>query len=757
MDTLDISPSVQRLIDHFDEEYDNDLVWQRDEVYRSVLDKNPTLPAARRFALAFKTFLDTKNVVVRPYHLLAGHGQYINPSATMPVVLAERFDPRNAPKNHFDVKREIRCHKEYAGDSLTAEDAATLAYFSDGIDCGLFKRWAALHTIGGYEYIVRESYAAFEERITGRLQEVSEKEERDYLEAMLVSIQAARNYIRRYAAAARETRLHAADEQERKALSRIETACGNLADKPAENFFEAVQSVWLLHEMITYESMSGAISIGRLDQILYPYYAADLAAGIITPDEAQELIEALWLKLASIVQGFQNVTLGGCDAQRKPSVNDVTFFCLRASRKLGRDQPLVSLRWTKEMPAELWEEALALISKGGGFPALFNDEVIIKARETLGVKPEDARDYGIIGCVEPTAGGREYSNTEELRINWTKVLELMLSGGRCGITGKILHGKLNKDLDAITSFDEFYSWFRQEFDYTVRQAIRACNLLDTSYPVFFPIPFMSVTIRGCIERGQDAAACGPVYRFSSANGCGMANLADSLSALRQVVFEEKRLTLSQFAAALEKDYVGYEDLLAHINSHCPKYGNDEHRPDEILRQVTDLFCEIVNGSANNRGFRYQVGLYTVDDQASMGRKTGASADGRKSGTALANAICPVQGVDRHGPTATINSVTKLDFIASGNGMVLDIKFSPDFFQKTEHRNVLRPFIESYFEKGGMEIQFNVVSRETLLAAKKNPAQYKNFLVRVSGFSAYFITLDPLLQDEIINRTEFHGV
>lgn len=744
------SAQIETLIDRFDENYDDELVNKRHECYVRVFNEHIHKSAAQQTARAFEAFLLEKNIRVRSYDLLGGHTQYLDTSSSNPIAITAAFDPRKNNGFPFDVPREIELFKRYRK-IPSREELETLEYFKRGIECGLLQRWANGHVVAGFPNVVREGFGALEARINSCLAGASSGE-RDYLEAMFIAVRGARAYIRRYAQCAYETRAKTENAKERTALERIEKACLSIESKGASSFFEAVQLTWLLHEMLTFETYSGSMSFGRLDQLLYPYYLRDVENGVLTREDALELIEALWIKMASLVRGFQNVTVGGIDEQGNDASNDVTLMCIQASRALGLDQPLLSLRYHKGLGQDCWKEAQALIERGGGFPALFNDEVIIAALRKKGVLEEDAWNYGIIGCVEPTIGGKEYSNTEELRVNWAKIIELMLNGGYCTKTGIEIGLSRTMSLDKIQSFDDFYAWFKEELQYAVKKGMDACNLLDESYPHFFPAPLLSATIEDCIPKASDVAAMGAVYRYSSVNICGMSNAVDSLLAIQKAVFKEKRLSLTELAGVLRRDFTGEEALYAYLREHCPKYGNDREAPDGMMSELVTLFCDTVTRTKNCRGAHFQAGLYTVDHHAAMGKKTGALPEGRKSGVALANGASPVQGMDRSGPTATMNSTTGYNHDQASNGFVLDLKFDPSFFKTPSHKAQLRHMLDVYFDSGGMEAQINVVSRETLLAAQKEPSKYKNLLVRVSGFSAYFVTLDRVLQDEIIERT-----
>jgi formate C-acetyltransferase len=670
-----------------------------------------------------------------------------------PSKQAETFDPSSSANVLWDTRREKENYALMRGKNYTQEEEDVLNYFIKGIDTGLITRWANGHVIAGYDFVINQGYGALELSLRENLNAGAGK----YAEAMLCAVQGAQAYIGRYEQAARETLEKTGDPVRRKNLERIASACAQIKTGKPTTFFEAVQAVILLHEMLLYENHSGSMSIGRLDRYLGPYYEKDKREGRITFEEAGEIIDALWLKIASVIMGYQNVTIGGCDEEGKPFENDITLLCMRASKKLKQDQPLLSLRCHKQTSDTLWEEAIDLLSQGGGFPALFNDEIIIKAKERQGVDRNDSWNFGLVGCVEPSIGGKEFSFTEELRINWAKVIELLFSGGTCRVTGINVGLKDKRDLKSITSFEDFFAWYREELKYAIETSVRACNMIDSAYPVFFPSPLLSSTFQDCVAKAEDAAGNGPKYRFSSANICGMANAVDSLMAIKEMVFNKQMVTLETIGQALARNYEGYAELQAFAQNRCPKYGNDIPEVDAYMKELSSFFCSTVTAQKNHQGGNFQAGLYTVVSQATMGKITGALPDGRESGVALSNAVSPVQGMDTQGPTASLRSTLQIDHSLAANGLVVDLKFSPSFFDKDSHRKAIRAMVETYFEEGGQEIQFNVVNRETLLEAQRDPQKHRNLVVRVSGFSAYFISLDKTLQDEIIKRTEFHGV
>ena len=495
------------------------------------------------------------------------------------------------------------------------------------------------------------------------------------------------------------------------------------------------------------------MSLGRLDQYLFPYYARDIANGVLTRHEASELIEALWIKFAGMKRGFQHVALGGSGRDGEYEANDLSYMCLRATKKLRMDQPLLSVRWHPSIPDDFWKETQDLIRLGMGFPALFNDEVAIAAKRGVGIDDEDAQNYGIVGCVELSIPGKEFSHTEELRVNWAKVLDLMLNDGVCSVTGEVMGLKEKRDPGSIESFEEFYEWYKEEFRHFVDLSIKGRNIADREFPSRRPYPFLSSTMEGCLENGRDVTAGSTVYNLSTVNGCGMANAVNSLAAIKSLVYQDRRVSLPGLAQALQR-----EDALPEaLATKCPKFGNDEDEADDIMRDLVEVFHDEIAGHRNPRGGRFQTGLYTVEAHSHMGKLTGALPDGRPRCVALASGLSPSQGTDLSGPTAVARSLTKLNHRLLGNGMVLDLKFHPAFFDNEEKRQAFRHLVETYFQLGGMEIQFNVISKETLVEAQESPEEYRDLIVRVSGLSAYFTDLAKATQDEIIARTEHFAV
>ncbi len=696
---------------------------ERASIYARTIADSATQPRVVQLADALAAFLAERDLLVLEEDLLAGSLQVMDYSMPDPAL----------------------------GDAT----AAGRDWYATATQIGLITTCPGGHTIAGYEHVLAVGMGGVLEEIDARTALPCDDAQRDFLAAARTTWQAASHYAHRYSRAASQLANQTSNTVHRETLRTIAADCNHIAARPPETFRQALQLLWLTHEVLVCEQFSGSLSLGRLDQILWPFYRRDWARGELTPEVAQDLILALWTKFASLPSGYQNVTLGGASADGGAMSNDLTVMMLRASRHLKMDQPLISLRCHPAMSDELWDEVLAVIAAGQGFPAMFNDAVVIDAKAAVGVPREEAHGYGIVGCVEMAVPGREFSHTEGQRLNWAKALELFLNGGRCMLTGEGV-GPTPPGLSTLTTFETFLAAFETYFAELIDQGIDALGDIERDFAEIWPYPFLSATMAGCVANARDVTAGGTIYDLSTLNGCGMADTADSLAAIQRAVYDEAIVSLDELAEAMATDFASAPALPAQLERLTPRFGNDDPLPDGLLARLADGFCQRLVGRTNWRGGGYQSGLYTVSAHAGMGERTAALPTGRRKGVSLANGLSPCQGADRSGPTAVIHSLTRLDHRKLGNGMVLDMKFAPALLADLAGREALRNLIETYFTMGGMEIQFNVIDRATLLAAQADPARHADLVVRVSGFSAYFVDLDATTQAEILARTE-HGL
>lgn len=547
--------------------------------------------------------------------------------------------------------------------------------------------------------------------------------------------------------------------------------CRKLSVQPPETFHEAVQSLWFLFVILHMESNASSFSPGRLDEILWEFYDRDRRAGRLDEQGALEIIECLWLKFNEIVYmrnansakffaGFPigfNIAVGGQDGQGNDFVNDLSFLFLKAQEHLGLPQPNLSVRLHERTGDDLLKQAVRVVARGSGMPQFFNDKAVIPALEGVGIEEADARDYAIVGCVELTPQGSSLGWSDAAMFNLNKVLELALNGGRCLLTGEQLAPDYG-DLTTYQSFEELEAVFARYLDEYMDLMVRACEEVEKAHMDLLPSPFLSAVIDGCMEKGMDVTAGGARYNLSGIQMIQVANLADSLAALKQLVFEEHRIDAKDLLLALRTDFAGQEVMRTMLLNRAPKYGNDVDWVDRLGAKWAEYFRDRLSGYRNYRGGVYHTGMYTVSAHVPMGENVGASPDGRHAGQPLADGgMSPVYGRDTAGPTAVLKSVSKLDKRLTSNGGLLNMKFLPEFFATERGIDKFARFLRTFVDLEIPHIQFNVVRREDLLAAKAHPEQYRSLTVRVAGYTAYFTELAGELQDEIIARTSYGEV
>lgn len=755
-DQLYLSDTIKYLVEVKDSFHDRSQIPHRDQVYERVMAENPDDIQAVRFAKAFRAFLAEKKIHIDPNDILAGFTYRYTYETTLPIKCPKDFDPLYRPPISLDSDREYEVVLKHHGLAEDSQEAKELKIFLEGVDAWLYKHWFSGHILPGYDRLVKIGF-------TGLLELGQESVSRhdgvnkEFAKAMLMTTEASIAYMKRYADLAAEMAQEAETDLQKKNLSRMADSLEWLTHDAPRNFFDAVQLLWMAQEIMMAENVPASESLGRMDVYLAPYYEKDKAEGTLTYNEASEILDALWIKLSGNLHSYQAVTTSGTNPDGTTFVNDLTYLIMESTRKLKFDQPLIDFRYTDTMPERLWNEVVELIKTGTGFPGIFYDPIHIRAKMSTGQSEEDARNYAIIGCVETGLPGHEYTPTELVHLNWPKLFEMMFNDGHAQMQNFYAPLFESKNLDEIKDFDEFYNWFKSEMEQYTALAMRSIDYIETMIPWCFPTPYLSTMMVGCIEKGMDVTAGATRYNNTGVSTCGLATAVDSLAAIKKVVFEDKTVTLSQMRDAVNANWEGWDALHNIVSNHCLKFGNDIDEVDMMMSDLVATFAKVVNSRKNPRGGHYMTGLYSVEDHAKAGMKTAATPDGRLAGTFESNSMASVQGKDLNGPTALINSVIKTDLNVVTNGMVLDLKFNPTFMENPAHVKALKMLIDTYFHNGGMEIQFSVVSRETLLAAQKDPEKYRNLVVRVSGFSAYFRSLNKTTQDEIIARTEYRAI
>ena len=755
---LKMSPKIAYLHKHRKDFFDRSHNILHDKYFQQAYDEYADEMKVIQNAMGTKYFLENKPLIMDENDILAGCAYRFNYNTSTPwLSYPYDYDPRLRPVYQNDHYVEARNAKEFHHLEPDSEEAKNLDRLSLSLDHWQCRHWETGHVIPSYQKILQEGFGSVLEACDKSLKK-QEGEGREFVRAMKICCEAAIHYIYRYAEKAEEIGKTASTEENKQQMIKIAAACRNVATKPASNFFEAVQLFWLTHELLYTETFPASISMGRFDVYMNPYLEKDLAKGMLTEEEAEDIMDALWIKFSANLHAYQNITLGGLNQDGTYTANRMTYLTLQTSYKMRYDQPLLNIRWHKSMPNELWEDCMLLVKTGMGMPAFHNDEEIFKGRRKMGLEEEDVYNYGTVGCVEPTASdGKEFAKTECIRINWAMILEMMLTNGKLYNSQDELKPYFPHKLEDIKSYEEFYDWYKKELLKFTEVCMDCMNLYDAALPYSYPTPLLSIIMRDCIENGMDVTGGGAKYNHTGINATGMAHVVDSLAAIKELVFEKHAVTLSEFAEILKKNYVGYEEFRKYILKKCPKFGNDDDRADLIMKDLLAEYNKLIESKTNARGGKWQLGLYSVEDHARMGLRTGALPNGKLQGEALANALSPVQGADTVGPTALINSVVKSDLSIATNNMVLDVKFTPAFLDSEKHVQALKMLITTYFAKGGMEIQFNVIDRATLLDAQMHPEKHEDLVVRVSGFSAYFTTLMKTTQDEIIARTEYEMI
>lgn len=741
----------------------------RDDAYREAVREYPEASVEEQYAYGFANTLAKKEILIPEDDLLAGYLFQYAYNVNFPMKVSEDFDPAERAKFQMDMEREIEETKELQSESASDE----LDEFADAVETWLVKHWHSGHTLAGYEMLLNTGWGTLLSRVEEQLGKARSEKEKQTVHAFQIVLKACMSYVHRYLEEVerqlnklkRNNNIDKNDYNDsyndgfgtrRECLERMRDALMNIEREAPETFYEALQLLTLANEMMYCENIPSGISLGRIDYYLYPFYRRDVDAGRLNYEEAGELIEAFWLKCSCQKKAYQNMTLGGCNSDGQCSVNDLTYLCLESAANLRVDQPSVNFRWTDDMPEEAWQAVLALIRTGMGFPALLYDPCCMKAQTKNGVSKDDVWNYGFVGCVEMAIPGKENAMTELARLNLPKLLDLLLHQGKDTCSDKTFQMKNQKKPAEFKTYEELEQAYLNELEYWVRKIIRNLNRIEHLYAEKYPLPYLSVLTEDCIGSRKDVMAGGARYTGVGFNLGGIGTAVDALAAIRDVVYDKNMVTLEACMEILDDDFEDSEQIQQYLSSRAPKYGNDQSREwdvDQIAFRLEKRVSDTLKEYRNYWGGPYRLGLYTVEDHAIMGMHTGATADGRKSGESLSNSSGASQGKDTYGPTALINSVTNFPMEEAGNGMVLDVKFTPSLLEEETGKRALRSLIETYFHKGGMEMQISVVSGETLRAAQEHPENYADLIVRVSGFSAYFCSLRKATQDEIIKRTE----
>lgn len=550
-------------------------------------------------------------------------------------------------------------------------------------------------------------------------------------------------------------------------------ACRHVPYKPARTFYEGLQACWLVHVALNMEDFEQGMSFGRLDQILYSLYEKEMKEGDLTIERAAEMMAGFQLKTCEtmplyserIDQFFsgnavaQGITVGGTDAVGNDVTNELSGLILDAFAQIRTREPALHVRVHKTTPAWFMDKAVETLQLGCGKPSFFGDAAVVRALENAGMTTAHARDYAVIGCVEMASQGRTYNSSDACLFNLPLCLELALNQGRRFMgwnPARMRFGADTPKVEQMSSFDDVVSAFRIQVEDAVDEMAMVISWFEKKYRTVRPTPINSIVTKGCIEKGMDVTWGGGLYDLTSIQAAGLADAGDSLYAIKRLVFDEKRISLAAFVKILKDNFRNHEPLRQELVNRFPRYGNGDAKADRMTQLAADIYSEAILSHQNTRGGRYVPGIYSMTCHIGFGKKTGALPNGRLAGQRLSNGLSPIDGSDRHGPTAVLRSAASLDSSKWANCCALNMKFDKKTVEGKSGRSALSGIFKAYFDQGGMQVQVNVLDADMLREARKDPFAHPGLVVRVAGYCAYFNDLQPDVQDEIIQRTA-HGI
>lgn len=794
-------PRVNRLRQDFlDRPYEVDV--ERLRLVTEAYQKHENSPRKLQCAYAFENILLNSTLYIYEDDLILG--EIAAPAKASPIypefsvnwiideILHSPFEER--PHDQFYIRNDqerqeiIELCRYWQG--RTVEDLVNSRLEKDqtkGSQLGkkifqtnLYHYAGTGHLAIDYAKLMKVGYNGLIEHAQSGLANLSKRDpeygdKRDFYQAMIIMLEAAKKYLERYAKLAGEQAAAETDPKRKSELEAMAANCHAVAGAPPETFWQAMQLFNIATTLIQVESNGHSISYGRMDQWLYPYYEKDINNGTLTKEFALELIEVEYVKMNNPTKlkdkgnmavrngrgfGGESLTIGGVDRDGRDATNDLTMLMLEGSAHTRMMNPWVCVRMHENTPYELKVKAVECIRAGYGHPKLFNDGPAIQGMMRKGMTIEEARDYCVVGCVEISLPGKEYGWHDAAYVNTAKIMEMVVNGGSClddDPLGKNI-GPDTGSLETYQTFDQVLESVDNQFAYWTDQMCSSLNIIDNAHRVRKPVPYVSAFFEDCLDSGRDLTEGGAKYNGTAPQASGMATCADSLAAIKQLVFDEKRYTGSELLQAVKDNWEGHEKIYALVNSSkVHHYGNDDDYADGLFRYMFECYCRHITGRKNPRGGEFSPGVYSVNANVAMGLNTNASLDGRKAGEAISDNMGPVHtdggSHDINGPTALTNSLTKVDHSLATNGTLMNLRFPQEAVAGTEGRDNLISFIDEYIAKKAMHVQFNIMSTETMKAAQIKPEDYKDMLVRVAGYSAYFVELGKPLQKDLIQRTE----
>ncbi|MDD4052309.1 MAG: glycyl radical protein [candidate division Zixibacteria bacterium] len=755
------------------------------DFYESDAADRVSVPVAR--AMAFAHILEHMSICINPGELIVGErGPVPKAAPTYPEICTHSlkdFDILHTrEKVSFKVGQNARTIQQdriipfWSGRSMRdrifeAVDPEWKGAYEAGIFTEFQEQRAPGHTVLDGK-IYRQGFLDFNRRIQQSIERLDfytdpeAFDKREELKAMAIAADAVMMLANRYADRLTEMAVEESDPARKAELEQMAEICRWVPAHSPRTLWEALQCYWFVHlgviiELNTWDSFNP----GRLDQHLFPFYRQDIKKGSLTKEQAIELLEAFWVKFnnqpappkvgvtaqeSNTYTDFCLINLGGVTESGEDAANEMTFMLLDVIEEMRLLQPSSMVQISKKGPDRLLHRALEIIKTGYGQPSLFNTDAIVAEMLRQGKSVQDARQGGASGCVETGAFGREsYILTGYFNI--VKVLEITLHNGVDPRTGRQI-GLENGDPAGFGSFDELYDAFQNQLRHFIDIKIKGNVIIERLWAEYLPAPFMSIVIDDCIVKGKDYNNGGARYNSSYIQGVGLGSITDALTAIKYHVYDKRDLSMTELMNALKDDFKGHDAVWDTLWNRTPKYGNDDDYADDIMRQVFESYFGLIDGRPNTKGGQFRINLLPTTCHIYFGSVVGATSDGRHYGEPLSEGISPVQGADRKGPTAVLKSASKIDHLRTG-GTLLNQKFTPQVLSDDEGLTKVGHLVRSYFKMDGHHIQFNVVTAETLRKAQESPEKYHDLIVRVAGYSDYFVDLGVTLQNEIIKRTE----
>ncbi len=747
----------------------------RAEIITESYKRTEGMPYVLRRAIAFKDIMEGIDIHIGDNEMIVGalsgkaRGCQVFPEYDMTFLINEMDGLANRSTDRFviseEAKAKLREIYPYWQDKTVAH-YATLELTDEQKDAAASLVYILTSMRSGVGHLVIDYRTFLTRGVKGILEDVKAnrtEENADYYDALDITLNAVCDYAKRYAALAESLLEKEENEERRGELAEIARVLKKVPYEPADSFFEAVQSFWIIHLALHLESSGHSMSPGRFDQYMYPFYEKDLQRGL-TREQLEETLHFLWLKffeinkirdkVSTVAFGgypmFQNLIVGGIDEDGREVVNDLSYLCLEATRRIALPQPSLSIRWNEKSDKKFLLAALDTVRIGGGMPAMFNDKTLIGNMLAMGYTQKEANDYCIVGCSETTGSGNVEPWLTGGFLNVAKVLELTIFDGFDPVSRREFPFKTGNVEDM--SFEEFYGAFKTQLAYYLRLQVKGDDILDAVHGKYVPTPFTSAFLKGCIEKGRDNLNGGAKYNSTTLQMVAVPNVIDAIIAVKKFVYEEKTVSFARLKEALLGNFEGEEYLRNLLKNKSVKYGNDDDRVDLIGKDLVDFLYDEVNKYESPRGGKYRLALYTIASNVLFAKHTGATPDGRKAFDNLADGgVSAGHGRDKLGATALLNSVVKLTPSKMLGSSLLNLRLTPNFLTD-ENKEKIADLVRTYFKHGGQHIQFNVFDENVLRDAQKNPEKYPTLMVRVAGFSVLFTTIEKALQDDIIERT-----